>query len=72
MHPDEYVVQVKSSKTWRALSEYATKELSTEDIIELRHVVICKNSSNTTSNNIRAVPCDPLEAPCSSSLKTPV
>lgn len=56
---EEYVMQVKSSKAWSALNEFAIKNLTQEDIIALRGVEFCREGDEQPS-----VTCDPLVAPC--------
>lgn len=55
--PEEYVELVKSSKTWMALNEYATKNLTLKDIMDLRSEEFCSSEQSE-------VVCDKSTGPC--------
>lgn len=57
LEPKEYVTKVRTSLTWKALEKYALKNLTEQEIMDLRSVSFCDNKSAESS-------CDPLKGPC--------
>lgn len=59
MDAKEYVGRVKASKAWIALSGFAQRNLTDEEVLALRGGEICSKEEE-----MGRIACDPLKAPC--------